>query len=97
MWPIFSRFIFKTCCCYARILISGTDEIILSKEGSTQGDPLGMLIYGIGVIPLIVELKSDDIFQNWYADDSIGLGRLIAIRVWFYQDDENRSSRWVFP
>ena len=56
LWPSCSRFFLKTYRCYARILIGGTDEIILSKEGSTQGDPLGMHIYGIGVIPLIDEL-----------------------------------------
>ena len=56
LWPSCSRFVFKTYCCYARILISGADEIILSKEGSTQGDPLGMDIHEFGVIPLIDEL-----------------------------------------
>mmetsp|Transcript_6957 Transcript_6957/g.9335 ORF Transcript_6957/g.9335 Transcript_6957/m.9335 type:complete len:215 (+) Transcript_6957:285-929(+) len=38
MWPSGSRFVFDTYRGYARIFINGTDEIILSKEGCTQGD-----------------------------------------------------------
>ena len=38
----------------------------------TQGDPLDMVVYGIGVIPLIKYLKSayTDINQPWYVYDA---------------------------
>eukprot|EP00978_Attheya_sp_CCMP212_P002012 scaffold4137_cov26-Attheya_sp.AAC.2 len=41
---------------------------IFSMEGATQGDPLAMFIYGMGLLPLIRRLKSevDDVSQPWH-------------------------------
>lgn len=44
-------------------------ESIVSAEGTTQGDPLGLAIYAIGTQPLIQRL-SGGAKQVWYADDS---------------------------
>ena len=43
-----------------------------SKEGVTQGDPLAMITYEIGVLPLIRELQVSHprVTQLWYADDT---------------------------
>ena len=43
-----------------------------SKEGVTQGDPLAMIAYGVGVLPLIRVLRSDhpQVYQPWYSDDA---------------------------
>ena len=37
----------------------------------TQGDTLAMSTYGIGVLPLIKQLKAEypDVTQPWYADN----------------------------
>ena len=44
--------------------ISG--QSLLSKEGTTQGDPLAMAMYAIGTKPLMNGIAK----QVWYADDS---------------------------
>ena len=46
-----------------------------SKESVTQGDPLAMIAYGIGVLPLIRELQNAHPWftQTWYAD-GVGAG-----------------------
>ena len=52
--------------CYStpsRLFIAGGTEIA-SKEGTTQGDPASIAIYGIGVTPLINMLI--DIQSNRY-------------------------------
>ena len=52
---------------------------ILSKEGTTQGDPLAMAMYAIGTQPLIRRL--DGIAkQIWYADDSAAGSSLERLR-----------------
>jgi hypothetical protein len=46
---------------------------LFSKEGVTQGDPLSMFGYGIGILPLICRLKeeSPEVKQPWYADKRV--------------------------
>ena len=48
-----------------------------SREGVPQGDPLDMVAYGIGILPLIKNLKAEftDVTQPWYADDAGALGK----------------------
>ena len=43
-------------------------DVILSQEGTTQGDPLAMAMYGLATIPLIRRLDGL-CTQVWYADD----------------------------
>lgn len=77
-WPSGARFVFN---CYKHWAIlsirgpNGSFEIVLSREGVTQGDPLAMIAYGIGILPLICILKDHhpDLIHSWYADDG-GIG-----------------------
>ena len=63
------------------LFVNGTT--IQSVEGTTQGDPLGMVMYAIGVQPLIRHLDSSRTQQVWYADDSAAGGDLVHLRKWW--------------
>ena len=60
-------------------------DVVLSREGTTQGDPLAMPFYAIATIPIIKQLRSafDDISQVWYADDASAAGKIDALRQWW--------------
>ena len=53
----------------------GSGHFLHSKEGVTKGDPLAIILYVIGVLPLIRELRSAHprVTQPWYSDD-VGAG-----------------------
>ena len=68
-----------------------------SVEGTTQGDPISMLIYAIGIMPLIASLVAHDsenpTKQGAFADDSSGTGILVSLRRWW--DEVNIKSVFV--
>ena len=59
-------------------------DMLSSREGTTQGDPLAMPMYAIATAPLIQKLNAD-VTQIWYADDASGVGRLPCLRSWWDQ------------
>ena len=73
--------------CYktpARLFVVGGEEL-QSAEGTTQGCPMAMPGYGIGILPLLVLVKNDDMHLKHvaYADD-IGRGsKLKNLRNWW--------------
>ena len=59
-------------------------QTILSKEGTTQGDPLSMPFYALATVPLIDMLKQlNDALQVWYADDAAAAGKLSVLKSWW--------------
>ena len=46
-----------------RLFIVGGKEL-LSLEGTTQGDPIAMAVYGINLLPLMSSLKSSCVSSN---------------------------------
>ncbi len=53
--------------------------IILSQEGTTQGDPP---MYALATVPLIKKLTTS-VKQSWYADDAAATGKLSNLRTWW--------------
>lgn len=78
-WPIGSRFAFN-CYRHSAQLVLRRDgdecEILLSREGVTQGDPLSMVLYGLALVPLAERLREavPAVSQPWYADDAAMFG-----------------------
>ena len=71
-------------------MVAGSTELLFSSEGTTQGGPLAMLIYGVSLMPLIESLKDRDKYsQTWYADDSGALGALENLVEWLSSLTEN--------
>ena len=58
-------------------------ESIFSTEGTTQGDPMGVLMYALGVMPLIHKLNSRSITLIWYSDDACACSSLQDLHQWW--------------
>ena len=56
-----------------------------SREGVTQGDPIAMIAYRIGILQFFINLKREipDVTQTWYADDAGTLGMFTRIKTYF--------------
>ena len=78
--PILAPILVNTYRSHSKLFIGG--EHILSREGTTQGDPLAMAMYGIGTLPLIHKLR-ENVTQCWYADDASAGGKLQHLRDWW--------------
>ena len=73
-------------CChhYSSLFVrrgDGTENILHSNEGVTQGDPQVMVAYRIGIIPLIkrLKLRYPETPHPWYTDNS---GVLVMFDNW---------------
>ena len=83
IWPRCSCFLFNTYRGYAKLIVRGCDELLYSREGVMQGDPLSMLMYSIAVMPLIKSIRCKEKYlQCWHADDSACAGKLFHIHSW---------------
>ena len=100
--PPLSKALFNTYREDIQLFIDG--EILLSQEGTTQGDPLAMAMYAIAITPLIRQLEDETIKQIWYADDATAGGRLAPLRAWWdlivnrgpdYGYHPNASKTWL--
>ena len=60
LWPSGARFVFNCYCHWSSLVLrnrNGAASFLHSREGVTQGDPLSMVSYCIGIPPLIKNLK----------------------------------------
>ncbi len=65
----------------AALFVAG--DVIHSREGTTQGDPLAMAMFAIAIRPLIDRLAIAKALQVWFADDAAGGGTVLALRRWW--------------
>ena len=75
------------------LVLKGCDHLIHNKEVFTQGDPLDMILYGLGVLPIIQALKYHmedtekksrrNTLQVRYDYDSTLDSSLSRIKSWF--------------
>ena len=54
-------------------------KVILSREGTPQGDPLAMAVSGIATLALIKLVNDNSLSQKWYADDKNAVGNLKSL------------------
>ena len=64
-----------------------------------QGDPLEMIAHGIGILPLIKNLKRalPDVIQPWYSDDAGALGPFARLETYFYSLTRHGPGRGYYP
>ena len=93
--PSIARFLINSYRSEVNLYIGGT--MLKSKEGTTQGDPLGMVMYALASLPLIQSLSDPNILQVWYADDASCSGKLKDIRTWWDSLVSTGPSYGYFP
>ena len=60
-------------------------KVIKSMEGTTQGDPVAMAMYALGlsVLQSVISYESTNVKQVAYADDLSGAGKLSDLKEWW--------------
>ncbi|CEM34162.1 unnamed protein product [Vitrella brassicaformis CCMP3155] len=99
LWPRASRFLFNTYQGHAALCLGGEKEPLCSQEGTTQGDPMAMLMYAAGTLPLVRSLKepAEQGPQMWFADDSSKCSSLEQAREWWDKLGEKGCRTAIFP
>ena len=88
LWPSRSRFVFNCYRHWSSLVLqngNGTASFLHSIEGMTQGGPFAMIVYEIGILTFIKNIKQDipDVTQPWYADNSGALGTVARFKTCF--------------
>ena len=89
LWPTGAHFLLNYYFHWSSIFFlrnrNGTASFMHSKEGVTQGDPLEMIVYRIGILPLINNLRWEipDFTHTWYAGNTRALGTFARIGTYF--------------
>ena len=71
------------------------DDVILSQEGTTQGDLLAMSFYALSVVPLMSRLTLAQ--QVWYADDACAYGSAEKVHKWWNDVNIHGPGFGYFP
>ena len=76
--PSIARFLINSYIYRSKINLYIGGSVLKSSEGTTQGNPLGMIMYALASLPLI-----PNILQVWYADDASSVGKLTDLCTWW--------------
>ncbi len=100
--PQFSKFIINTYRTPAKLYLHGSEEVLYSEEGTTQGDVAAMPFYSCSTMPLIHNLQMNSganckLKQAWYADDAASGGDLQSILSWWNQLKEVGPKYGYYP
>ncbi len=102
-WPAGSRFAHNLYRHECRLILRGTPgtapAILLSREGVMQGCVWGMILYGVGLMPLAETLRCSDptVLQPWYADDFALQGPASRVAELFHLLCRHGPSVGYFP
>ena len=82
--PTLATYLINTYRHPAKLFVAG-GKTILSREGTTQGDPMAMPWYSLSTTILIDALHESvpEVKQVWLADDASAAGSLVSLRNWF--------------
>ena len=72
-------------------------EVLLSREGTTQGDPLAMAMYALATVPLLKKVQTEGSTQVWYADDAAAGGKIQAVKQWWEKLSIHGEKFGYFP
>ena len=93
--PEFATFITNLYQCEAELFLSGTDETIYSREGTTQGGPESMGFYAVSTKPLTK--PEPGVKKLFYADDGSGGGKLDELAEWWKRLNTEGPPLGYFP
>jgi hypothetical protein len=101
-WPSGARFAFnchRDCSTLVLRGNNGAANFLCSEEGVSQGDPLSMFACGVGILPLIRQLKAElpQVEPSWHADDAGAGGKFEDIRRLFRRLEEIGPNYGYFP
>ena len=100
-WFSISDYLDLVCfCCYRHCSSlflqngNGVASLMHSREGLTQGNPISMVDFSVGVLLLTKQLKVvyPDFTQPWYAQNAGSL-----IKLYFNYLKQSIPSRWYYP
>ena len=101
--PTFHQYLMNTYGVRPSLYINGGEKhkknVIYSCEGTTQGDPVAMAMYALGMSVLQSNISHDqtNIKSVAYADDLSGAGDLENIRKWWQKLSEIGPKYGYFP
>ncbi|MEL6606451.1 MAG: reverse transcriptase domain-containing protein, partial [Cyanobacteria bacterium J06614_10] len=85
--PSFSQYVENTYGSPSELFIEGDEnsEVIMSEEGTTQGDPIAMAMYALGLSVLqdTISVEETNVKSVSYADDLIGAGNISDLYQWW--------------